>query len=335
MNAEKVKAIVCLSSGLDSLLSAVIMKRLGIDVIGLHCMFRFDPVSQTDKPARIRELIEPFDIPLVVKDTTDDFIKMFLDPDHGYGSEMNPCIDCRLLTLRYARDLMKETDARFVVTGEVVGQRPMTQNKPTIFHIDKISGLKGLILRPLSARLLPVTLPEQKGWVDREKLYDISGRGRKRQIALAEGFGLTDYNQPAGGCILTDPQWAKRAQALLTRRSAESMTADNIQLLRLGRHFWPADHLWIIVGRDEADNRMLEKYQKGHWILHPTDFKGPLVLAEGIRDRRDLNLAARITARYCSRKDNGDFDIHYKINDEQGVLKVPPFEDKDIQDWRV
>lgn len=335
MRSEKVKAIVCLSSGLDSLLSAVIMKRLGIDITGLHCMFRFDPVSQTDKPARIRELIDPFEIPLVLKDTTNDFIKMFLDPEHGYGSEMNPCIDCRLLTLRYARDLMNEIGARFVVTGEVVGQRPMTQNKPTIFHIDKVSGLKGLILRPLCAKVLPPTVPEQEGWVDREKLYDISGRGRKRQIALAGELGLSDYNQPAGGCLLTDPQWSKRAQALMAHRSAEDMTAENIQLLRLGRHFWPGGDLWIIAGRDEADNRVLEQYQEGRWVFHPPDFKGPLVLAEGICDERDRVLAARITARYCKHKEENQIDIQYKMGNEQGILSVQPFEDRDIEGWRV
>ena len=299
MTTETIKAVALISSGLDSLLSAIVIKRLGIDVIGLHCQFKFDPTSSKADLCRLQELFKPYDIPVIIKDTTNDFLKLFLDPAHGYGSEMNPCIDCRLLTLQYGKMYMDEISAKFLITGEVVGQRPMTQNKPTIFHIDKMSGLKGLILRPLSAKILPPTIPEERSWVDREKLYDFSGRSRKSQIALAAELGIEDYNQPAGGCLLTDPQWSKRMKKLIDHHSRDEISIESIQMIRLGRHFWPKDHLWVVVGRHEADNQMLELYKKGRWTFQPVDVEGPLAIAENVKNDNDREVVAGIVARYC------------------------------------
>jgi tRNA-specific 2-thiouridylase len=334
LNPKKIKAVALISSGLDSLLSAVLMKRLGIDVIGLHCLFRFDPFSDEDRVRRLHELFEPHNIPVVVKDTTDDFLKMFLDPAHGYGSEMNPCIDCRLLTIRYGKAFMEEIGAKFIITGEVVGQRPMTQNKPTLFHIDKVSGLKGFILRPLSGRILPPTVPEEKGWLSREKLNDFSGRSRKPQIALAAQLGIEDYNQPAGGCLLTDPEWAKRAKMLIKNRNTNEISVESIRMLRLGRHFWPNDHLWIVVGRNEEDNRILESFGKGRWVFEPDRIEGPLAIAENVMDETDLKIVSGIVARYCSKCREDEVSIHYKGN-EEGVCPVKKMPDATLEVWKV
>ncbi len=315
-------------------MSAVLIKRLGIEIIGLHCLFRFDPFSDEDRIRRLYELFKPHNIPVIVKDITDDFLKMFLEPDHGYGSEMNPCIDCRLMTLQYGKAFMEEIGAKFIITGEVVGQRPMTQNKPTLFHVDKVSGLKGIILRPLSARILPPTVPEEEGWVDRGKLHDFSGRSRKPQIALAAQLGIDDYNQPAGGCLLTDPEWARRAKKLIKNRNTNEISLESIRMLRLGRHFWPNDHLWIVVGRNEQDNRILELFGEGRWVFEPDQIEGPLAIAENVLNETDRKTVSGIVARYCSKCRNDEVSIHYR-GSEEGICKVGKTPDAMMKLWRV
>jgi len=274
-------------------------------------------------------------IPLVVRDITFSFMDMFMNPEHGYGSEMNPCIDCRLLTLQTARSVMEETGAEFIITGEVVGQRPMTQNKPTLFHMDRVSGLKGRILRPLSARVLPPTIPEGKGWVNREKLYDITGRGRKRQIEMARELGIHEFSQPAGGCMLTEPAWSARARSLMTNLGRESVGIEDIQLLRLGRHFWPRRGLWVIVGRDEQDNKNMEPFGKGRWRFFPVDVAGPLVLASGIENETDIQTAARLTARYSGGKNGPALAVQYESDAHRGALTVEPVPESLVDAWRV
>jgi tRNA-specific 2-thiouridylase len=334
LKIQKIKAVALISSGLDSLLSAVLIKRFGIEVTGLHCFFRFDPFLDEDRVRRIRELFRLHNIPIVVKDITDDFLKIFLDPVHGYGSEMNPCIDCRLLTLQCGKILMEEIKAKFLITGEVVGQRPMTQNKPTLFHIDKVSGLKGLILRPLSATILPPTVPEEEGWVDREELYGFSGRSRKPQIELASRLGIEDYSQPAGGCLLTDPEWARRAKMLMKNRGVSEISVDSIRLLRLGRQFWPNNHLWVVVGRNERDNVMLESFADGRWIFEPDQIEGPTAIAENVMDETDRKIVSGIVARYCSKCRSDEVSIHYK-GSEEGVCSVQKMTEPMLEMWRV
>jgi len=293
-----IKAVALVSSGLDSLLSAKIVRDQGIDVQGLHCSFSFNFSTGIDRKTALGELLRPMGIPLHVLDITEPYMDVLRNPAHGFGSSVNPCIDCHLFMLQKAKKWMEEIDARFVVTGEVVGQRPMSQNRPTLFHIEKLADLRRLILRPLSAKLLPVTVPEENGWIDREKLYAISGRGRKPQEALALQFGLTDYFQPAGGCILTDPFYAKRIKAFIRFRGQLNLTPEVMNLCRLGRHFWIDGRLWIIAGREEKDNLSLATHRVGKWMFFPEDEKGPVVLADGIRGESDVQLAAGITARY-------------------------------------
>jgi tRNA-specific 2-thiouridylase len=331
----RIRALALVSSGLDSMLAAKIVRDQGIEVIGLNCLFRFDPARTDDQESPIHELFEPLGIPVLIRDITDDFLEMVLDPPHGYGKGVNPCIDCKIFMLRYAKNLLDELDARFIVTGEVVGQRPMSQMKPTLFHIEKEAGLKGLILRPLTAKCLPPSLAEEAGWIDREKLFDINGRSRKPQIEIAESLGIRRFNQPAGGCILTDPNYAKRAKMLFQKKEKSSITPDDMRLLRLGRHFWTDRGVHVVVGRDEADNHFLESFREGRWAFEAADFEGPLVLAGNIHDVADMEIVAAITARYCGRKKADVFRIQYTSPQMSGEVTVAPIEESMLSAWRV
>ncbi|HEX9933675.1 MAG TPA: hypothetical protein VGB38_00655 [bacterium] len=293
-----VKAVALVSSGLDSLLAAKIIRDQGVDVHALHCAFSFGSASKTDRIGALRESMAGFGIPLRVQNITEPIVNILRHPAHGFGSAVNPCIDCHLFMLRQAREWMSSIGARFVVTGDVVGQRPMSQNRPTLFHIENLADLKRLVLRPLSAKRLPVTIPEEEKWVDRETLYAIGGRGRKDQEALASRLGIEHYFQPAGGCILTDPLFAKRVKTFIRFRGQECLTAEAMYLFRLGRHFWMGNGLWIVAGRNESDNGALAAFRNGRWTLAPEDEKGPVVIADGVGNEADLRLAAGITARY-------------------------------------
>ena len=332
---KKIKAVALISSGLDSLLAAKIVKDQGIDVRGVCYFYQFDSLSEKSQRGEIQALFYPLNIPVTVVDTTDAFMPIFLYPDHGYGSGVNPCIDCHLFMFRSAKEMMDNIGARFLVTGEVVGQRPMSQNKHTLFHIDRVSGLKGLILRPLSAKLMPTTLPEEMGWVDRNKLYDFSGRSRKPQIALAGELGIKEFNSPAGGCILTEPNYSRRVKAYFKYRGKDLVSVEVMKLLRYGRHFWPREYLHVVVGRDKNDNQALEAFQSGRWIFEPVNVKGPLVLATGIKDMEDCEIVAKITARYCSVKVDSSIAIHYIGKGNEGNLHVLPFEETLVEEWRV
>jgi hypothetical protein len=237
--------------------------------------------------------------------------------------------------LKEAKKRMEAIGAEFVVTGEVVGQRPMSQNKPTLFHIEKLAGLKRLILRPLSAKVLPVTLPEEKGWVDRERLFGISGRGRKEQEALVNRFGIAEYFQSAGGCILTDPFYAKRIKAFIRFRGQNALTSDVMKLCRFGRHFWVDGRLWVIVGRHEKDNASLEKLASGKWILEAADYEGPTVLAEGLAGSTDLGIIASILARYVNKRKESEIRVYYAGIGEQGTVLTAPADESVIKKWQI
>jgi tRNA-specific 2-thiouridylase len=297
-----VKAVALASSGLDSLLSAKIIRDQGIEVLALHCAFSFGEASGILRRQALEKAMDSIGVPLTVIDITEPFMNVMRRPEHGFGSAVNPCIDCHLFMLRTAKKRMEEIGASFVVTGEVVGQRPMSQNRPMLFHIEKHADLRRLIVRPLSAKLLPVTVPEERGWIRRDSMYAIGGRGRKAQVELAAQLGITGYFQPAGGCILTDPIYAKRVKTFIRCRGQENLTSESLSLCRHGRHFWLDGRLWIIAGRDEKDNNALASLAGKKWTFLPVDEKGPLVLADGIRNEADIAAAAGITARYSKNK---------------------------------
>lgn len=277
------KAIALLSGGLDSTLAVKLMIDQGIDVTAVHFTSVFCNCSPKKAGCKMhaRKVAEEFNIPIKVIHKGLDYIKIVEHPPHGYGSAMNACIDCRIYMLRKVKEMMFDMGASFVITGEVLGQRPMSQQRHTIRLIEKESHLTDLILRPLSAQHFEPTIPEREGIVDRDKLLNISGRSRKSQLALAEHLGVTDYPCPAGGCLLTDKVIAARLRDLFS--SVPDYTQTDLLLLKIGRHFRLSGNLRIILGRTKDENERLAQLAKqGQMIYAPENFRGPTALAIGI-----------------------------------------------------
>jgi tRNA-uridine 2-sulfurtransferase len=292
VNQEKVKALGLCSGGLDSILAAIVLQKLGIDVEWISFETPFFSADKAKKAAdRIR-------IPLTVKNITGIYMQMLTNPNCGYGKNMNPCMDCHALMFRLAGEIMVERGFHFLFSGEVLAQRPMSQTKTSLKYVEKHSGMQGYILRPLSARKLDETIPEKNGWVDRNKLLDISGRGRKRQIELAGEFGVTDYPAPAGGCLLTDKGYCHRLKDLLAHK--DNVSKNELMLLRFGRHFRTPEGTKIIVGRTMEDNENILKYYDPHadTMMKINDHPSPVVLISGYAKEGDIYLAAAMCAGY-------------------------------------
>lgn len=278
------------SGGLDSLLSVALIRDQGILVEGVT----FEtPFFASEKA---RRMAQRMDLPLRVFDITEAHLAMLRAPRYGYGRWMNPCIDCHALMLRKTGEWMEKSGADFLFTGEVLGQRPMSQGKQMLHVVAKNAGYAPVILRPLSALLLPETQPEREGKVDRQRLLDIQGRGRKRQIALARHYGIAGYPPPAGGCLLTDPMFSRRLRDLFDRGED---TVRAIELLKVGRHFrLPSGHK-VIVGRQSADNHALASLAgEGDALLRVADVPGPTVLIPGPDPAEALYAAAGLCVRY-------------------------------------
>ena len=303
------KAVALLSGGLDSTLAVKLMIDQGIEVTAVHFTSVFCNCSPKTAGCKMhaRKVAEEFSVPITVIHKGMDYIKMVEKPPHGHGSGMNACIDCRIYMLRKVKEMMPEMGASFVITGEVLGQRPMSQQRHTIRLIEKESGLKDLILRPLSAQHFDPTLPEREGVVDREKLLNISGRGRKEQFALAENLGVKDYPCPAGGCLLTDKVIAARLRDLFDHIPDYNHT--DLVLLTLGRHYRLHPDLKIILGRNQEENeRLCALSEDGQSIFEPDNFRGPTVLAAGRLDvEREKTIGAVIAAH------SQDFQTSYRI----------------------
>jgi len=282
MNLNK-KAVALLSGGLDSTLAVKLMIDQGIDVIAIHFTSVFCNCSPKTAGCKMhaRKVAEEFSVPIHVIHKGMDYIKMVENPPHGHGSAINACIDCRIYMLRKVKEMMPEMGASFVITGEVLGQRPMSQQRHTIRLIERESGLQDLILRPLSAQHFDPTLPEREGIVDRDKLLNISGRGRKEQFALAENLGVKDYPCPAGGCLLTDKVIAARLRDLFDHTPDYSHS--DLVLVTLGRHYRLHPDLKVVLGRNQEENERLGSLAKdGQSIFEADDFRGPTILALGL-----------------------------------------------------
>ncbi len=297
--SERRKAIGLLSGGLDSRLAVKMLQEQDIEIIALNFVTPFcNCTAKSSCKAEARKASEEFGIELKVIPLYEEFMVAVKHPKYGYGSGMNPCLDCRILMFNMAREHMHKLGASFVVTGEVLGERPMSQRLDAIRIIERDSGLAGLIVRPLSAQLFEPSIPEQKGWVDREKLMAISGRSRKPQMALADDLDMHDYPCPAGGCLLTDKHFADK----LRRRLAKDDDPDknDILLLKVGRHFEAPSGGQIVIGRNEAENERLEQLKKDtDWILAASEWLGPTTVVRGPRTGQpDLEMAARMTAGY-------------------------------------
>ena len=267
----KTGALFLFSGGLDSILAVKLLQEQGIKVAGLTF------VSYFFNSDLAKESAKNLDIKLKIIDFSDEHLDMVKNPQYGYGKAINPCIDCHILMLKKAKEISEKFD--FVATGEVLGERPMSQNKRALELIAEQSGLKDYLLRPLSAQLLEPTVPEKNGLVARNKLLDISGRSRKRQIVLAKKWGIKEYPTPAGGCLLTDFQFGRRLKELF--KQWPDCRGDDVRLLKLGRHFWVKDNK-IIVGRNQTENKEIKKLvKKGDLLIKPKDFPGPTILIRG------------------------------------------------------
>lgn len=289
---KKVRALGLSSGGLDSQLAALILQKQGVEVEWVVFVTPFFSAVKAQTAAR------QLNIPLRVKNITSIYMQMLKNPHCGFGRGMNPCLDCHALMFREAGTIMKAEGFNFLFSGEVLGQRPMSQTKPSLRYVEKNSGFEGYILRPLSARCLPETIPERMGLIDREKLLDISGRSRKRQIQLAREFGVKDYPAPAGGCLLTDQNFSKRLQDLFEH--GDTPAERSLELLKYGRHFRVDQSTKIIVGRTKTENDQIEKQfdPSQDAIVKLQDYPGPIVVVSGAYRRDILLLAASICAGY-------------------------------------
>jgi tRNA U34 2-thiouridine synthase MnmA/TrmU len=318
------KAIVLVSGGLDSTLAAALIKQQGIEVVALNFKSIFCLCNRKNASGCInhaQQAAKNLGIDLRVINITEEVFKVIKKPKHGFGSNMNPCIDCRILKFRKAKELMEEINASFIVTGEVLGQRPMSQYRRALEIIEKESGLEGLVLRPLSGRLLPETIPERQGWLCREKLLDFSGRTRKPQIELAKKLDIKDYPCPAGGCLLTDPEFSKRLKDLMQRGE---LNINNIELLKLGRHFRLNEGVRLVVGRDEKENAELARLAKeSDYLFFPNaELAGPTSLGRGEFSADLIRLAGSITCRYCDLNGQTQAEIIYRRLPESGEKKM-------------
>lgn len=298
------KAVALISGGLDSALSISLVKRQGIEITAVHFTSFFSPLDTDDENSPVRAMAGQLDVPLIFQPKGRDFLDLIRNPRYGHGKNLNPCIDCRIYTLIKARQLMEEIGATFLITGEVAGQRPMSQRKDTIRLIEKRSGCDGIIVRPLSAKALPASLPEQLGIVDRDRFLDIVGRGRKVQLKLAEELGLHGYSTPAGGCLLTDKIFSRRLRDLLDDTAVPS-TAD-LNLLHFGRHIRLRPGFKIVVSRNERENLRLESAESTGSLFYPVDFPGPSVLVSGQPEPEDEILIGSIVRRYSKEATRGD-----------------------------
>ncbi len=319
---RSVRAIALLSGGLDSTLAAAIVKRAGIEVVGLTVKYFVN--SDERRAEKIAQTAQSLHIRLRTLDLSLDHLQVIKHPRHGYGSAINPCIDCRIFMLKHAKGMMEEERAQFVVTGEVLGQRPMSQHRDAMDTVAAESGLDDRLLRPLSANLLPDTLPVKEGWIAREALFAISGRSRQEQVAIAAQLGITDYPQPGGGCILTDKVYGARLRDAFTHVGKEAMGIDEFVILRHGRQFRLSERAKLFVGRNERENTVLEKFAGERYTLDPTVVMGPLALIEGEPYEEDIQLAASIAARYCDHTGDTPISLRLTHAGSERVIEAPP-----------
>lgn len=327
------RAIVLLSGGLDSILAARHMQELGIEIVCVTYFIEFAMCGGGPKAAV--KAAQMLGVPLKVFDVTDEYLEMFKKPKHGYGANINPCIDCKIFMLKKAKAYMAEVGASFLVTGEVLGERPMSQRKDALNIIEKNAGVRGILLRPLTGKLLPATLPETEGIIKREDLLDIRGRGRKGQFALAAKYGIKEYPSPSGGCLLTDPGFAKRVRELINH---EGLSVKGLKLLKVGRHFRFNDKTKLIVGRDSKENDYLETVVENNDVcLRLNDKEGPLSLLRGTIDKNMVDLAARITVQHTKYRNDGPVDVLWwrHGSEEKGILRVEALSMDEVDKIRI
>ena len=327
MNNYKSKAVALVSGGLDSLLSVKLVEEQNIFVQGLFFETPFFG------PKSVRENCELNNINLKVIPCFDEYKHMLLNPATGYGKHMNPCIDCHAFMLRKAADYLRENEFDFIITGEVLGERPMSQNRNSLNRVANLSTVPEIVLRPLSAKKLKPTKPELDGLIERDKLEDLSGRGRKRQIEMAEKYGITKIPQPGGGCLLTDKNFSKRLRFLIDSKK-DDRTERDTHLLKVGRYIHLGDGALLIVGRNEKENEILqEKHNKEKDVLlvmlsHP----GPIALIpNGGINNEHVDFSASVCTRYSDVDEGEKATVQISTPSRQFEIKSLALDDEEIK----
>jgi tRNA-specific 2-thiouridylase len=343
MTSESRKAIALLSGGLDSQLAIAVVRAQEIEVEALHFCTGFSAAERRRRLGRasgasedaMRQLARDLGVEVRLIDVSEEYMDIVLHPRYGYGANVNPCLDCHLFMLRKSRQLMEQLGADFVITGEVLGQRPMSQYRRALRLLEKESGLEELLLRPLSAKLLPPTVPEREGWVDRDRLYAIEGRSRKPQMRLAQELGLVAFPQPAGGCLLTDETFARRFRDLVAHRDVSELGTEDMTLLGIGRHFRLSERAKCIVGREEAENDYLDRVQATRGRMVARDHMGPVTLVEGDPTDVENQIIARITARYSDGKHECSVAVLHTSRGLEEILRVEPMSLKQAHEFMI
>jgi tRNA-specific 2-thiouridylase len=347
----KHKAIALISGGLDSLLAVRVMQEQGIEVEGINFYTGFCVEGHThairnhdkDKQKRNNALwaAEQLGIKLHIVDVIEEYKDVLLNPKHGYGANMNPCLDCKIFMVGKAVQWIQENRKDgfdFIITGEVIGQRPMSQRKKTMPIVAKESGAEDILVRPLCAKNLPATKPELEGWIDRDKMYDFSGRTRKPQMALAAKYGFTDYASPAGGCcFLTDKSYSDKLVDLWDARGTREYEMDDIMLLKVGRHIRPKPEFKLIIARDSGESKYLEGYRKQFVTIQVVSHNGPLTMVDGDIKPEDFELAAGVVARYGQGRDAEKVKVHIFVPGKDiKIMNIKPLSVEQVnEDWHV
>lgn len=330
------KAVALYSGGLDSTLAILTVQQQGIEVVAVTFLTHFgcDTSDRSSCSKNPFAAAEQFGFEVKLCHLSDAFIEIVKNPKYGHGRNMNPCMDCRILMLKESRAFMEMIGADFIITGEVLGQRPMSQRRDALYVIDRETGLRGSVLRPLSAQLLNPTIPEEQGIVNRKLLHRFTGRSRKPQMALAAEFGLTDYPAPAGGCLLTEPNYAYRLRELLAYENNPSY--DDLVLLRLGRHFRLSPQCKVIVGRNKTENEMLLKLATTtDTYLRVEGYGSPITLIKGEATSDMITLAASLCARYSDAKKLSMAVVKIFNRGEPDNLKISPADEETLCCYRI
>lgn len=330
------KAVALYSGGLDSTLAILVMQKHGIDVTAVTFMNHFG-CDISDKSSCSKDPFAAsvkFGFQVKLSHLSDKFLEIVKNPKYGHGKNMNPCVDCRILMLKEAKEFMKILGADFLITGEVIGQRPMSQRRDCFPRIDKDADVKGLVVRPLCGKLLPATIPEEKGLISRDMLLDFNGRTRKPQMALADEFGLTEYPAPAGGCLLTEPNYSYRLKDLLDHNNDPEYK--DINFLRVGRHFRYSPDCKIIVGRNIDENNIIRALlDSDDYILKVEGVGSPTTVILGDATEEAIDVAASLCARYSDAKKLPEVKVAVKINDKKYYVIVPTAGNDMLEQHRI
>jgi tRNA-uridine 2-sulfurtransferase len=333
---EHAKAIALYSGGLDSTLAILQMMKYGVEIEAITFLTHFgcDATDSSSCGSDPYPAAQKFGFKVKLAHLGQRFVEIVRNPRFGHGKNMNPCIDCRLVMIDEARHYMEMVGADFIITGEVLGQRPMSQRRFAMDLVTRECGLAGKLVRPLSGRLLPPTIPEKEGKIKREWLLDIEGRSRKRQMHLAAEFGLTEYPSPASGCLLTDKRYSDKLRDLLKYKPDADF--NEINLLKIGRHFRLGPKTKLVVGRDEPENKAIESLTlQNDYILEAVDFESPIGILRGEINDEFVGTAASLVARYCDGKKEKALKVEVRNAGQVRNLETSPASDWLLEQIRI